>query len=426
VDAVKQQRRSGFVAVAVLGGLANCLAAGCTAELNGLDADAAPLAELQVQVTGDLQAFRPLDTLKETPRLRLGLLWGAQVQADPFCLPLPGDASMTAVRVAGCRDPFGFSMARLGPSVALEPGKVTRLPLMDLPLADLLIGDLTARIAYASVVVYDDRNGNGVLDQWRASEFPSGDTMGPGKGGPGGGGSMGGEPAPVVEKPDLIYAASFVSMTQPDRRLAYREGGYDGLSFYYPRWGCPDPPKGFSLVGAGGFNLMALITGLFKPGASGVTLPQMASESCSSADLGSSVLELALQPTPTFQDLICARRAGSGMSSGIIASGSVTYREPPVKALPLDKISWVCAPVAQGGGEGKGGMGQPGSAGSTPLGQPKPAIVELMVSGLPGGCRTLTHYIPRGCSTDPYCDQAEWEPAAPPAWWPCHTTSEAP
>lgn len=405
------------------------LLAACTDELSGLDADATPLAVLQVQVSGDLQKLRPADTLAETPRLRLGLLWGAQVQADPFCLPLPGDASLTAVRAAGCRDPFGFSMARLGPSVPLKLGEVAQLPLMDLPLADLLIGDLTARIAYASVVVYDDRNGNEVLDLWRATEFPSGDTMGPGKGGPGGG-SMGGEVAAPVQKPDLIYAASFVSMTQPDTRLSYREGGYDGLSFYYPRWGCPDPPKGFSLVSAGGFDLMTLLTGLFKPGAGGVSLPQMASESCSSADLASAVLELPLQPTETYRDLICARRAGGGMNSGLITSGSVSYREPPVKALPLDKISWVCAPVAQGGASTKGGMGEASggeaSGGQGALGQPKPAIVELIVSGLPGGCRTLTHYIPRGCSSDPYCDQPEWEPATPPSWWPCPTTSEAP
>lgn len=409
----------------LLGWAATCLLGGCTSELSGLDADATPLAELQVQVTGDLQAFRPQDTLSETPRLRLGLLWGAQVQADAFCLPIPGDALVTAVRAAGCRDPFGFSTSRLGPSVPLQLGAVTRLPLMDLPLADLLIGDLTARVAYASVVVYDDRNGNGVLDQWTATELPSGDAMGPGKGGPGGGGSMGGEVAPVEEKPDLIYAASFVSMTQPDRRLAYREGGYDSLSFYYPRWGCSDPPKGFSIVGAGGFDLMALLTGLFKPSASGVTLPQMASETCTSADLASTVVELPLQPTPVFRDLICARRAGGGMSSGLITSGSVTYREPPANALPLDKISWTCAPVAQGGGgDIAGGMGNPG--GSTPLAQPKPQIVELIVSGVPGGCRTLTHYLPRGCSTDPYCDQPEWEPASPPSWWPCPTSIEAP
>lgn len=399
--------------------------AGCTAELSGLDAEATPLAVLQVRVSGDLQALRPADTLKEKPRLRLGLLWGAQVQADPFCLPLPGDASLTAVRAAGCRDPFGFSVARLGPSVPVKVGEVTQLPLMDLPLADLLIGDLTARIAYASVVVYDDRNGNGVLDQWRATEFPSGDTMGPGKGGPGGG-SMGGDVPAPVQKPDLIYTASFVSMTKPDQRLAYREGGYDGLSFYYPRWGCPEPPKGFSIVGAGGFDLFSLLTGLFKPGSDGVTLPQMATEACTSSDLASTVLELPLQATETYLDLICARRAGGGMSSGLITNGSVTYREPPVKALPLDKISWVCAPVAQGGGGGKGGMGQASGGGSSALGAPKPAVVELIVSGLPGGCRTLTHYIPRGCRTDPYCDQPEWEPAAPPAWWPCPTKSEAP
>ena len=398
--------------------VAAVLASACTDDLAGLDAQATPLAELRVRVTGDLEALRPANTLSEKPRLRVGLLWGAQVQADPFCLPLPGDPSITAVRSEGCRDPFGFVGARIGPSVPVEPGQEVVLPLFDLPLADLLIGDITARLAYASVVVFDDRDDNKVLELWRATEWPAAQSSGPGShGGPGGG--MQDVPAPApIKKVDLMYAASFVSMLKPDQRLGYREGGYDPLSYYYPRWGCPEPPKGFSLLGAGGFTLQSLFALLANPaGALAAGLPGMATETCSAKDLSETVLELPLQATETFRDVVCARRAGNGMSSGFSTNGSVNYREPPEKALPLDTIAWTCQPVAQGGKSGKaGGMQAPTPGDEAPT---KPAIIELIVSGAPGGCRTVTHFIPKGCSTNPYCDQPEWEPAKPPAWWPC-------
>ncbi len=397
---------------------AAAVAPACTDDLAGLDAAATPLAELRVRVTGDLEPLRPAETLKEKPRLRVGLLWGAQVQADPFCLPLPGDPSITAVRSEGCRDPFGFVGARIGPSVPVEPGQEVVLPLFDLPLADLLIGDITARLAYASVVVFDDRDDNKVLELWRATEWPTAQSMGPGKGG-GSGGGMQAAPAPVpTKKADLMYAASFVSMLKPDQRLGYREGGYDPLSFYYPRWGCPEPPKGFSLLAAGGFTLQSLFALLAdSTGALAAGLPGMATETCSAKGLTQAVLELPLQATETFRDVVCASRAGNGMSSGFSTNGSVTYREPPEKALPLDTIAWTCQPVAQGGKSGKaGGMAAPTQGDQAPA---KPAVIELVVSGVPGGCRTVSHYIPKGCSTNPYCEEPQWEPAKPPAWWPC-------
>lgn len=389
----------------------------CTDELAGLDAAASPLAELRVRVTGDFAALRPADTLQEQPRLRVGLLWGAQVQADPFCLPLPGDPSITAVRSEGCRDPFGFVAARIGPSVPVQPGQEVVLPLFDLPLADLLIGDITARLAYASVVVFDDRDGNDVLELWRASEWPTAQS-GPGNHG-GQGGGMQAPPEPDKgKKADLIYAASFLSMLKPDLRLAYREGGYDPLSFYYPRWGCPEPPKGYSLLGAGGFELKSLFALLANPTAALATgLPGMATDTCSAKELSQVVLELPLQATATFRDVVCARRAGNGMNSGFSTNGSVTYREPPTKALPLDTIAWTCQLVAQGTKGGKMGDSQAPLPGQQPPAQAP--IVELVVSGAPGGCRTVTHFIPKGCSTNPYCDQPEWAPATPPAWWPC-------
>ena len=396
------------------------LAAACTDDLAGLDAEGSPLAELRVRVTGDFTALRPADTLQEKPRLRVGLLWGAQVQSDPFCLPLPGDALMTAVRKEGCRDPFGFVGARIGPSVPVEVGQEVVLPLFDLPLADLLIGDITARLAYASVVVFDDRDGNDVLGLWRATEWPSAASGPGGKGGPGSGMQAPKDPE-KAKKADLMYAASFVSMLKPDARLAYREGGYDVLSFYYPRWGCPEPPKGYSVLRAGGFELASLFALLANPTAAlAAGLPGMATDTCGAKALNEIVLELPLQATETFRDLVCARRAGNGMGSGFSTNGSITYREPPIEGLPLEKIAWTCQEVAQGGKGSKAGAMGTDVAGTPAL--VKPAIVELVVSGAPGGCRTLTHFAPKGCSTNPYCDKPQWDPPSPPDWWPCPQT----
>src|SRR5207248_5057396 len=104
-------------------------------------------------------------------------------------------------------------------------------PLLDLPTADLMIGGVTARVAYASLVLYDDVNGNGALD-FAAPQ------------------RLGGDMPPPDE--DLVVGASFVTMTAPDRRLAYREGDFDANAACYPRAGCPAPPPGLSIVAAGG------------------------------------------------------------------------------------------------------------------------------------------------------------------------------
>ena len=119
------------------------------------------------------------------------------------------------------------------------------ITLIDLPGADVMVGDLTARIAYASLIVYDDRNGNGTLDfhhppRHRRNSQP--DVA---------------EDAGASATWDIVYGASFISMTQPDQRLAYREGSFDnsinGIAFY-PRYGCGEPLPAFSILSAGGFS----------------------------------------------------------------------------------------------------------------------------------------------------------------------------
>jgi hypothetical protein len=66
-----------------------------------------------------------------------------------------------------------------------------------------LVGDVTARVAYGSLVVFDDRNGNGTLDLALPHRAASG--RGDRGGGPGGGN--------VADSPDVIYGASLYRCT---------------------------------------------------------------------------------------------------------------------------------------------------------------------------------------------------------------------
>src|SRR6185503_17716700 len=140
-----------------------------------------------------------------------------------------------AVIAAGCRDPFGFvsNVVSVGAPIAIDvPATLT---LSQLPAADVLVGDVTARVAYASLVVFDDRNDTGTLDLLQQFRSFMDDREGP----------------PTVvgpEPPDIIYGASFVTMTERDRRVAYREGEFDKLSAFYPRAGCDPPMRGFSVL----------------------------------------------------------------------------------------------------------------------------------------------------------------------------------
>ncbi len=58
-------------------------------------------------------------------------------------------------------------------------GTPTQLPLFNPPATDVLIGDVTSRIAYASLVFYDDRDGNGTLDFSESHPTPSAATVAP-------------------------------------------------------------------------------------------------------------------------------------------------------------------------------------------------------------------------------------------------------
>jgi hypothetical protein len=337
--------------------------AGC-GDVVGFGGTPTPLATIQVATSGDVPAGATL---------RAALVWGAQWLPEPFCiLPAESDAA-AAVISAGCPDSFGFVPARVGASAPVGQS----LKLFDLPAADVMIGDVTARVAYGSLVVFDDRNGSGTLELRRAAFAPD-EGQAPDAGVP-----DGGPQGPA----DVVYGASFVSMTQPDQRLGYREGGFDAGAAFYPRSGCPAPPPGFSLLAAGGFTAQAALSAALSG-----TLPAEDPATCATATLDTTVTVAMRAPADVAQ-LACQR--GSG--------GTTRYRAPPSDAPDLAGRTWACAHLPRLGS---------GSASD---------MLQLVVAGPPdNACKGLLHYTLRGCNNDPTCATPAWDrTASPPSWWPC-------
>jgi hypothetical protein len=367
MDAMKRVR---FLALVFL-----FTAAACD-HLTGLGGPPTPLASIQVMVTGDLTPLRPPgDT--GTPHLRVGLMWGAQWLPEPFCFLPPAQPEDAPVITAGCRDPFGFAPNRLAASTPVTVGTPVTLELLDLPGADVMVGDVTSRVAYGSLVVFDDRDGSGTLEP-RTPLHPHDEHDGDGN------------PPPGVPT-DIIYGASFVSMTQTDTRIAFREGGFDTTSAFYPRSGCTAPDAGFSILSAGGFSASDAFAALLLG-----QLPQENPASCAQATLDTGVVTIALAPPPTVREVDC----------NLVTSDGITpYHEAGADPPPLyDMRPWTCTTLPQLPGETRGA-----------------GIVQLVLAGPPDDpCLGTTHYTLRGCRDDAACDMPDWDhTASPPTWWPC-------
>jgi hypothetical protein len=349
--------------------LAPLLVAAC-GRLQGFGGDAPPLVSFEVVFQGDVAPLRPAGVTDENA-LRVALVWGAQWLTEPFCV-LPAESPETAAVIdAGCRDPFGFVPAVVSASVPVAVDVPATLTLSQLPAADVMVGDVTARVAYGSLVVFDDRNGSGTL-----------------------------ELAPrMIQSSDIIYGASFVTMTAPDRRVAFREGAFDARSAFYPRAGCDPPPPGFSVLAAGGFTAEAALAALLGGG-----LPQEDPATCAVSAPAETTIVIAARAPADVQAVGCEERRNDS---------SVRYRAPPRNALDFADRVWACAHLptfdAGGGGGGTGGGG------------PASDLIQLVVSGRTSNpCRFLTHYTLRGCFEDINCAAPEWDVTAnPPDWWPC-------
>jgi hypothetical protein len=356
--------------------LAPLLVAAC-GRLQGFGGEAPPLATFEVVFQGDLAPLRPPGVTDEHA-LRVALVWGAQWLTEPFCVLPPESAEAAAVIDAGCRDPFGFVPATVSVSVPIAIDVPATLTLSQLPAADVMVGDVTARVAYGSLVVFDDRDDSGTLGLSRPRRPPS---FGDGRGGP----------QPIgPESPDIIYGASFLTMTAPDQRVAYREGAFDAASAFYPRAGCDPPLPGFSVLAAGGFSAEAALAALLSG-----ALPPEDPSTCAVSAPAEMPIAIAARAPAEVQEVGCEERTDDS---------SVRYREPPANPPDLANRVVACAhlPTFDTGGAAS-------------------ELIQLVVSGRASErCKGLTHYTLRGCFEDASCAIPEWDfTAKPPDWWPC-------
>jgi len=342
--------------------------AGCD-DLVGFGGPVPPLATFRVEATGDLEAVRVPGATDE--RLHVAMIWGAQWLPEPLCFLPAESAEVQAVIDAGCRDPLGFVPDRIGDIVPVELGVTADLSVFSLPSADVMVGDVTARIAYASMVVFDDRNGDGLLFLNRSRNDLDDPPDNP----------------PAMR--DIVYGASFVSMTQPDVRVALREGGFNARAAFYPRSGCGEPTPGFSILGAGGFSEAEALSSTLAG-----QLPRQDPATCSERLPDEAVISIPVQAPAPISELRCIGRRGDS---------SVRYREPPQEMPDLTNRVAACAKVPDfGTGDAEG-------------------IIQYVVSTRSDdACKQLLHFSLRGCDEDAACELPEWDiTARPPAWWPC-------
>ncbi len=348
---------------------------GCS-DLQGYGGAAPVLVTFDVTANGDLSTVRsPDDT--SAPDLQIALVWGQQWLIEPLCIlppdPAPPDTaeSVNALIAAGCRDPFGFVPARVAASTPITLGTPAPLDLFSIPASDLMVGDLTARVAYGSMILYDDKDHNGTLTLGRPNR-PMDANRPP-------------DTTPV-DTSDLVYGASFISMTQPDQRVAFRQGAFVQSGFY-PRAGCADPGSGFSVLGAGGFSAADAVAATLAG-----TLPTEDPTTCTNTLAAGTQFSLAVRPATGLNELRCTERA---------TDSSIRYREPDGDAPDLTNRTSACVHSPSFGAQSD--------------------IIEFVISGrTEDSCVGLTHYVLKGCSESPTCGSPDWDHSlAPPPWWPC-------
>jgi hypothetical protein len=332
-----------------------------------------PFARVQVEVTGDAT------TLPSDVDLKVALVWGQQWLVEALCILPPESSDAATVLAAGCRDPFGFVPARIDTNLAVAPNTPAELELFALPSADLLVGDLTARVGYASLIAYDDRDHDGTLTLARPNRFNGPPGMGMGSG------------DPPTDQRDVVVGGSFVAMTQPDQRIAYREGEFSPVAAFYPRAGCGDPPKGFSVLAAGGFTAQAAIDATLAG-----TLPEEDPASCAESAIDATPVIVPLQPAASVRELGCTERT---------TDSSVRFLDPAPGDGPdmpdFTDRTLACVHLPS--------FGAPSDT------------VELVVSGrTTDACVGLSHYVLKGCRQSADCGSPTWDHSqTPPDWWPC-------
>gem|GEM_PF-2725342 len=396
--------------------------AGCDEGIKALEEKSEPLWTIPIKVTGDISKMLPKKMKAEDVNLRVGLVWAGVPNPPRFCIEammgLAKEASATAVAEKGCRDIFGFVPSLIQASAPIGKDGTALLEIEHLPTAEVLVGTPEGRVAYGSLVIYDDRDNDRALKLRRGNhtftcreqhgpgnrgksscgpEFEEGDGKGKVARTEGGEGSSGGQATPPAggssssssgdkggnsgnngegnggdggdgkknnkkdRKEDWIWGASWTSMIQPHVRVAFREGSFDVASLFYPTVGCDPPPQGFSLIDVSGL-----------PTAS----------SCEVRDKDAGPVTIALEATETVSDVACTNDNFHFHDS----------RRKPDTSQP-----WVC------------------TAGNR----------ALIAANTPSLCKGLSAVSIVGCRSTAACKEPDWDfTKTPPTWWPCGEITE--
>jgi hypothetical protein len=368
------------ISLLLVAGWSGAALTSCT-DLVGLN-DNTPIAlsTLTVVTANDFQSVRVASA--DNPDLRLALVWGTQWLPEPLCFFPPESAEVAAVIAAGCRDVLSFTPDRVAVSTPLVIGATTQLEMTALPGADVMVGDITSRVAYGSLVLFDDRDHNATLDLSRPRRAMGG--RGPGGGGP--------DLGPTSS--DIVYGASFVSMTTPDTRLAFREGTFTETGFY-PRHGCDGPLAGFSILSANGFSIDSAIAATLAG-----KLPDQTG-GCSGGKPESTPVTIPFRTPSEVSEVACEQRS---------TDSQVRYRQPPEQPIDLTNRTYACAKIPKFDSDAAANAG----------------VIQLIIaSAKDDTCHGITHYTLVGCDDGSFsCSPYEWDLRDnPPMNWPCPVTA---
>lgn len=215
------------------------LAAACGQGVHDLSITADPLVVLHGHVDqSQLMRVHPEAAL-------LGVLVWAEVAAvNPVCIRFddgsltPNDPTLAPQLAAACPDPYGFFPGEAEAWTPIGDDGNFDLPLYDLPMARVSVGDAVTRIAYGALVVIEDVNGDG--------QPPFART-------PGRGLARIAADNVQAEMVDRVVASTFYDLHADQQRVVFREGDFVTPSYFYPApgpgIGCK-PDRGFSIMTA--------------------------------------------------------------------------------------------------------------------------------------------------------------------------------
>lgn len=345
---------------------------GCGPAATGLGTEQPLLAEVKGTLVGNLLALGP--------RTRVGLVWTGVPVFVPYCheygyTPLDRERAVTTEAALGCRSPFAVVSSVVGPSVPLEStgdGTFT-IPLRQVPPASVMVGEPGRRVAYASVVLFVDDDGDGELDLGR--------PCGGGGGGLGGGPPVGSTDAGVgVDAAattddtraggEVIMGATFSVLTRPQIRITYVEGALDQSSYWYP------PPAGCSSFPSAGFSAWRMGSSLDP------------SATCEVERLEDATIGISIAERDSLGDvngLRCTQGARQTFPRELSARTAESLAEG------FDRYSMSC------------------------LDDGTVVLVDKRCA-----CREVRTYPLAGCRDEVDCPVPEWDlRASPPQWWPC-------